>query len=292
MSQNNPKYPIYVISKGRWENTLRYTTRSLEKMNVPYRVVVEPQEADDYAKNVDRKKILILPFSNLGQGSIPARNWVWEHSVAEGHKRHWILDDNMDGFRRINRNGKLKVYNGTPFKVVEDLTERYTNVPMSGMQYSGFMVRRQKRLPLTLNTRIYSCILLSNEMIAHRWRGRYNEDTDLSLRILKDGWCTILVNAFTCEKSATMRMKGGNTDQLYVQNKEFDGRLEMAKSLYKQHPDVVKIDRRWGRWQHVVDYSKFKKNKLIKKKNLKLTGKNNNYGLELVNISPETYRNK
>ena len=61
-------------------------------MGVPYRIVVEPQEFDNYAQYIDPSKILTLPFSNLGQGSIPARNWVWEHSIQEGHQRHWILD--------------------------------------------------------------------------------------------------------------------------------------------------------------------------------------------------------
>ena len=35
----NPKYPIYIVSKGRWES--RLTSKILEKMNVPYKIVVE-----------------------------------------------------------------------------------------------------------------------------------------------------------------------------------------------------------------------------------------------------------
>ena len=75
----NPKYPIYIVSKGRANS--RLTSKSLELMNVPYRIVVEPQEYDDYAAVINPNKILVLPFSNLEQGSIPARNWVWEHSI-------------------------------------------------------------------------------------------------------------------------------------------------------------------------------------------------------------------
>lgn len=82
----NPKYPIYIISKGRWES--RLTVRSLDLINVPYRVVIEPQEYDKYAAVIDPKKLIVTPFSNLGQGSIPVRNFVWEHSINEGHKRH------------------------------------------------------------------------------------------------------------------------------------------------------------------------------------------------------------
>ena len=276
----NPIYPIYIISKGRWES--RMTSRALEKMNVPYRIVIEPQEYEEYAKVIDHKKILVLPFSNLGQGSIPARNWVWEHSISEGHKRHWIMDDNIKAFRRLVNGKRLYVGDGTIFKCTEDFTDRYENVKMSGLNYTFFVVDKNKK-PITLNTRIYSCILLAND-IPHRWRGRYNEDTDLSLRILKDGFCTILFNAFMCDKTATMTMKGGTTDELYKQNREFDGRLEMAKSLCAQHPDVSTIKWKWGRWQHQVDYKPFAKNKLIRKKDIKIPKGVNNYGMEIKKV--------
>ena len=103
----NPKHPIYVISKGRWES--RLTSKSLERMGVPYHIVVEPQEYDEYAKVIDPKKIYTLPFSNLGKGSIPARNWVWDHSISIGAKKHWIIDDNIYDFYRLNYYGEWRV---------------------------------------------------------------------------------------------------------------------------------------------------------------------------------------
>src|SRR5271157_1109261 len=101
----NPNHPVYVISKGRAES--RLTSRALEKIGVQYHIVVEPQERDAYAAVIDASKILVLPLSNLGQGSIPARNWVWDHAVSIGAKRHWILDDNISRFFRLNRNLKV-----------------------------------------------------------------------------------------------------------------------------------------------------------------------------------------
>jgi hypothetical protein len=278
----NPRYPIYVISKGRADT--RLTSKALESMSVPYRIVIEPQEFDKYAAVIDPKKILVLPFSNLGQGSIPARNWCWEHSISEGHERHWIMDDNIHGFFRFNRNLKVPVSDGTVFAAAEDFTDRYLNVPMSGLNYFMFAPRKSGDIkPFTINTRIYSCILLSNK-VTHRWRGRYNEDTDLSLRILKDGYCTILFNAFLAMKATTMTMKGGNTDHLYKQDAKFDGRLEMARSLQRQHPDVTTITWKWGRWQHQVDYSRFKDNKLIRRPDAEVVDTVNNYGMELKKI--------
>lgn len=273
----NPEYPVYIISKGRWES--RLTSKALEKMRVPYHIVIEPQEYDQYAAAIDSSKILVLPFSNLGQGGIPARNWVWEHSISIGAERHWILDDNIAWFGRMHNNRKIRVGTGVVFKVCEDFTKRYSNVALSGIQYEMFTPRKSTFPPILINTRIYSCILINNQ-IPYRWRGRYNEDTDLSLRALKDGWCTVLFQALICKKSATMRMKGGNTDILY----KGDGRLKMALSLQQQHPDVVKVTRKWNRWQHHVDYRPFKGNKLIKVEGLEIPEGINDYGMVLKKV--------
>lgn len=273
----NPQYPVYIISKGRWET--RLTAKSLEKLGMPYSIVVEPQEREEYANVIDADKILVLPFSNLGQGSIPARNWVWEHAIGTGAARHWILDDNIDGFYRLNYNLKTPVADGTIFRVAEEFVERYENVAEAGFNYFMFASRKTKIPPLYLNTRIYSCILLRNDL-PFRWRGRYNEDTDLSLRILKAGHCTVLFNAFLAMKQTTMTMKGGNSDELYKE----DGRLKMAESLVEQHPDVARVSVKWDRYQYHVDYSQFRFNKLRKKVGLEIPPGVNNYGMVLQDL--------
>lgn len=277
----NPEYPIYIVSKGRWDS--RLTSKALEKIGVPYKIVIEPQEYDDYSAVIHPEKILVLPFANLGQGSIPARNWIWEQAITTGKSHHWILDDNIRWFARLNNNFKNIVQSGTIFKAAEDFVNRYENIALAGFQYEMFTPRRETLYPFILNTRIYSCILIKND-IPYRWRGRYNEDTDLSIRVLKDGWCTVLFQAFICKKITTMTMKGGNTESLYKLDGE-DGRLLMAQSLYKQHPDVVQVKRRWNRWQHVVDYRPFKNNRLIKKEGMKIKKGVNNYGMKLVSAS-------
>lgn len=271
----NPEYPVYVISKGRWKSNL--THRVLKRMNVPHKVVVENIEYDSYSENISREQLLKLDFHDLGQGSIPVRNWVWEHSNKNGYKKHWILDDNIEGFNRLNRNMKLVVETGTIFKAAEDFVDRYENVAIAGFNYYSFCKTTDELPPYYLNTRIYSCILIRND-ISYRWRGKYNEDTDLSLRVLKDGWCTILFNAFLAGKVTTMRMEGGNTGDLYRD----EGRKKMAQSLKSQHPDIVKVVHKFGRWQHQVNYSLFKNNKLKKKKGIFVKKGVNNYGMVLT----------
>ncbi len=224
-------------------------------MKCPYRIVVEPQEFDSYAAVIDSKKILVLPFSNLGLGSIPARNWVWEHAKESGAERHWVVDDNIRGFARLHENQKIFVKTPTFFRVMEDWVDRYENIAIAGPHYWMFAPRKTKQWPFKWNRRIYSCILLRNDL-PYRWRGRYNEDTDLSLRVLKDGWCTAIFASFLANKMPTMKMSGGNTAELYQE----DGRLKMAESLVEQHPDCTAVTWKWGRWQHYVDYRRFKWN--------------------------------
>lgn len=276
----NPKYPIYIISKGRWES--RLTSKSLEEMKVPYYIIIEPQEYNEYSAVIDKKKIKILPFSNLGQGSIPVRNWVWEDSIKRGYKRHWVMDDNIDGFYRTNNNQQYKITNGNVFRIIEKFTDRFSNIGLTGLHYRYFFPKRTGKPPFHLNTRIYSCLLVNNSL-PFRWRGKYNEDTDISIRVLKKGLCTILFNIFVCNKITTMIMKGGNTEEIYGNTNK---RREFAESLVKQHPDITKIVWRYNRWHHQVDYSGFRKNKLKWKKGIKNKLKNeiNEYGMKLIEL--------
>jgi len=203
-----PNFPIYIVSKGRASNGL--TTRALHEMGVPHYIVVEENEVDNYESGRCYGEILVLPpiykaeyelcdelgFSK-GTGPGPARNFCIDHSFWKGHKRHWVLDDNIDAFHYLNRNEKFEVRTGATFKAAEDFVCRYSNVPIAGFNYYSFCKKNDKVPPYILNTRIYSCLLIDN-YANYRWRGRYNEDTDLSLRVLKDGLCTIQFNAFLC----------------------------------------------------------------------------------------------
>jgi hypothetical protein len=254
----------------------------MESLKIPYSICVEPKEYHDYAKVIDENKILKLPenFSEHGKGSIPVRNWVWQHAKKSNAKRYWLLDDNIYSFWRLNKNRHIQVASGTIFRVMEDFVDRYSNIAFAGPENLAFVRKDVEKSPFALNTRIYSCtLILSN--LGYRWRGKYNEDTDLMLRALKDGWCTILFKAFTMDKATTMIMKGGNTDTIYNTG---DKRKEFAESLQKQHPDVVRVVWKFNRWHHQVDYSGFKKNKLIRKDSTKIPNRVNNYGMVLKKI--------
>lgn len=288
---HNPQFPIYIPSKGRAES--RLTIKALESMGVPYRVVVEGQEYKDYAKAVDKKNILVLDkqyqrdyetCDDLGltkpAGAGAVRNFAWDHSISEGHKFHWVMDDNIKFFRRYNRNQRIKVTSGVCFKIMEDFVLRYKNVAMAGPNYTFFVTDKgaSERAPFVLNTKVYSCNLIRND-VPFRWRGRLNEDVILSLDMLKAKWCTIQFNVFLQEKAATQTVKGGNTEAFYSK----DGTLPKSQMLVAVHPDCSRVTWRYGRWHHFVDYTKFKReNKLIRVDDYEYSNDTNNYGLELI----------
>jgi len=258
----NPIYPLYIVSKGRWD--VQMTSQALDALGIPHHVIVEADQLDryrahgmpsatylvldpEYQRTYDR----LLPADDPSSpGSGPARNFAWNHSIATyGSKRHWVMDDNIQRFHRFNRNLKTPVVDGTIFRCMESFVDRYANVAMAGPNYFMFAVRKSNDAPpFYLNTRIYSCNLILNDL-PFRWRGRYNEDTILSLDLLKAGWCTILFNAFLQYKMTTQTMKGGNTTELYG-----SGTLAKSQMLVAAHGDVAKHSFRFSRDHHSVDY--------------------------------------
>lgn len=284
-----PRYPIYVPSKGRWQR--RPTIRRLEEMGVPFTVVVEQQEREAYAAVVRGGDVVALdpgyqheydPCVELrpgqSKGSGPARNFIWDHAVAAGAERHWVLDDNITAFYRRHAGERFPVRDGVFFRIMEDFVDRYENVALAAPQYSTFD-RGNPLGPFVMNSRVYSCILVRNDLPL-RWRGRYNEDTDLSLRALKAGWCTVLFYALQANKTATQQMAGGNTDEIYA-----DGTTAKSLMLLRLHPDVVKPSYRWGREHHYVDYRRFRQ-RLVRRPDVQVPD-GDPYGLRLVDRSTE-----
>ncbi len=278
-----PRYPIYVPSKGRVESCL--SAMFLIDDGVPFYLVVEDAERDEYAARYGEEHVLVLPFSDQGS-VIPARNWIKEHATEGGHARHWQLDDNIRFIARRWRAKRIKCDSGPALAVAEDFTDRYTNIAISGLNYWMFVPDRAYQPPFFLNVHVYSCTLIDNA-ISNQWRGRYNEDADMCLQVLADGLCTVLLNAFVAEKATTMLMKGGNTTELYD---ESDGRLKMARSLERRWPGVVTTKRRFRRPQHVIkdSWRKFD-TPLIRRTDVDfdaLAGTVNEYGLTLKQTAP------
>lgn len=308
------KHPIYIVSKGRSDS--RLTSKALDFMQVQHYIVVEPQEVEIYQRSIDEWEkstnlkssatVLELDLTykntyelcdNLGltrsTGPGPARNFAWDHSIKNDHQWHWVMDDNIANFLRLNNNLKIKVGDGTCFRVMEDFCERYTNVLMAGPNYRSFASQNAAMPPYVKNTRIYSCNLIRNDAMwisgdragqPFRWRGRYNEDTIISLDMLTQGFCTVQFNAFLQDKLRTQVLKGGNTAEFYSK----EGTAPKSRMLKEVYPEYTDLVWKFGREHHHVNYLPFKDTPLKRKPGLVIPTGIDNYGMELITISPET----
>jgi len=279
------KYNIFVISKGRWDK--RLTSSWLNKYGIKHYLVIEDCEKEKYEKTTkDDEHVTLLSMSpekdNLGKGSIPVRNFVDDYCRKNKEKKYWLMDDNMNGFYMFHKNCRREIRSPVFLRICEEFSDRYSNLYLSGLQYLSFLPEISRNRGLVLkNTRIYSCMLISiklkDKLDGVLWRGRYNEDTDLSLRLLKKGYPTILHQQFLTNKQTTMSCKGGNTDSIY----QGDGLQRKVDSLIEQHPDVVKQCFKFKKVHHQVDYKPFKDNKLKERKNKQIPKEYNNWGLKI-----------
>jgi hypothetical protein len=289
------------------------TSKALSAMGVRHTIIVEPQEVSAYRAAIAKLGLLaeVLELDmrfkdryelcdDLGlsrsTGPGPARNFAWEHSKSLGHAWHWVMDDNIKAFYRLNNNLKVPTTNPAFWFAMEEFVLRYTNIAMAGPNYFMFASRKSKMPPFVTNTRIYSCNLIRND-VPYRWRGRYNEDTILSLDLLKASWCTVQFNAFLQEKMETQKLKGGNTDEFYhaegtrVGGQKYAAGGTTAKSemLARVHPDVAKVAWRFRRVHHVVDYKPFKGLALKRRDDFESAAAVNNFGMQLIHL-PEPGR--
>lgn len=266
-----PKYPIYIISLNRFQLNRCFTIKTLEKMNVKYRLCVMTREVGDYRKTLDDNSFtncvdIISVDDNFGLGGTPQRNKCWEHSKSLGFSKFWLLDDNIDGYYYFNLMNKVRFENGLVFQSLENLIDNVKEpVGIIGHCYF-FDVRKDKiRPPIQLNTKVYSSMLINTELLDKhniKFLLKYNEDVDLVLQCLKNKLNSISCNIFLCNKLPTLFVKGGNTDTIYDNGKKFQDKLDC---LIEKWGDIVETVKKHKdeRPHHKVDYSKLNKNKVI-----------------------------
>jgi hypothetical protein len=233
------------------------TADNFEIAGLDYFIAVEPQEYEQYCQKLGEKRVLKLPFSNLGVGSFPARNFCWEHAKANGYKYHWLFDDNILNFDKWVDGKRTKWVNiNTALLYVERFVKK-ENIDIGGFEETNFSVKTPKK-PFKINCHVYSAMLIKNDL-PYRWRLKYNEDVDLCLQVLHNGGTTASCVYYLADKVSTSdKMKGGNQDELYKGN-DPKKKLLKAKMLERVWPQYAKTVIRFNRIHHFVDWRVFSK---------------------------------
>lgn len=248
------EYPVYIISKGRYEKT--YTADNFIKSGIRYLIAVEPQEYNLYCNKLGKDSILKLPFSNLGLGSFPARNYCWEHAKQNGYKYHWLFDDNITDWKKWVNGKRVKWEDIDLALRYVEIQAKKDNIDISGFEEPNFVVKPPK-VPFKYNCHVYSAMLIKNNL-PYRWRLKYNEDIDLCLQVLHNKGTTSSCIYYMADKVSTAaKMKGGNQDELY-NNNDKNKKLLKAKMIEMQWPQYAKTVIRFNRIHHFIDWKVFK----------------------------------
>lgn len=292
------KYPIYIISLGRYSDLSfpKGTCMTLEKMKVKYRLCVMTREVENYNNTLKRYNCqycmeIIHISDNKGLGGTPQRNKCWEHARAmyPTLDRHWILDDNIDGYFYFNRLRQTRIDSGVVFRNLEEIVENIQE-PVALISHNYFSEVRSTELrdPFTINGKNFSSILINHRLLDKhgiKWRLKYNEDIDLGLQVLEKGLYTMGYNIFISGKTPTKDNKEGGNKDIYDQYKAegFRKKLDCLKEAWGHMKTLIKetterhVDHRV---HHLIDWNRYfpqrqtKKGHFVKKqKHLALTVK-------------------
>lgn len=257
-------FPVYIPTRGRAQRQM--TANALLELGIKPYLVVEDAEADEYARHNPECHVVVWPKRYLDEyektpeldphpTTGAAHNYAWDHSREAGYSHHWIMDDNIRGFLIKHKGRRAHLGNAKALHWPEEFIQKWKNLAGLSLAMSQFMNGKT----LMLNTRLYCATLYRNDLHEYgiRWRRGLNDDTIVSLDILKTGyWCTAELRAIGILKMGTSRkarLSGGMTD-FYAQG----GFIKKSAELVRLHPEYCRTVVKFNRVHHTVDFSSFK----------------------------------
>ena len=253
------KYTIYIPSKGR--PVRNKTTKLLTNLN--YKIVVEPQDYDEYSKVYSVENLIKLDFNDKGLAHV--RNYITQYSRQRGELYHWQMDDDVDcfKFRKKNSTKNETVNSFLAISIIEHCMTMFTNVAISGIGSSAFAF--SKRYPVQKNRLAYQCMLINNN-IQNEWKMGGVEDWHYTFDVLEKGYCTLAFHYIMTQTSPTMQTTGGSTNIHFAGDKrkllyeEFIKRWP-NRFILKEYPDSVK---RWRLQAIRKFFGDYKQNLILK----------------------------
>jgi hypothetical protein len=258
------KHPIYIPSKGRAHTCT--TPDLLNKDDIPWILVVEPQDFDEYKARFSASEYgmrngkapsLVLAMDENDQGIGYVRNFCKNHSSANGDEYHWQIDDDIKNFfRRIN-DKNIKCNALDVLGPVEDYIKDYVNVGMAGPKHSLFAF--SAKTEIDFNKQICTVSLFNNDTEAS-WREGVVSDIDYSMQVLTEGWCSVMFNRLLYEPPSVSSNSGGNQASGYYGNyhkmckgllsawKDEDGK-DLFKIVEKNGKPRINPNRVWMRFK-------------------------------------------
>jgi hypothetical protein len=229
------RHPIFIPSKGRGEKCI--TANLLIKNNIPFTLVIEPQDEATYRNSYPEAAFLILPRNNCGIAF--SRSFIKNNAKDLGFKYHWQIDDDISKIMQVSNRKIISEDVNHCLSECELFMDAYQNIGAIGLCNAAFGMLKKK--PFQRNQMVYCVQLIRNDIKAN-FRIQ-PEDSDFSLQILASGMCTILVNKFLFAAPSTNSGQVGGLTQSAYRN---DGRAQVVRNFLKTWPHTGKMVRRNG----------------------------------------------
>jgi hypothetical protein len=229
-------YPIYIPTKGRPDKC--HTAQNFQKYQIPFKLVVEPQDLESYREHYS--DFCLVALDRNDQGIAYARNFIKKLSQSNKDAYHWQIDDNIRHIKEQIDGKYVSINPSVGFDKIQTHVEHFTNIGAAGMAHLAFAFSHED--DIEINKQVYSSVLFKNDNDLE-WRSGCIEDTDYSVQLLMEGYCTLLFTRIGIDKVNSLSMSGGNTDSEYAS----EGRLIRAKGLQSNWPGMFNIVHRFGK---------------------------------------------
>lgn len=214
-SLDDQHYPVFVPSRHRAD--IATTPDLLAASGVPYHLVVEPHDADAYVERYGAERVLVMDKND--QGIAYARNWLMDRARAAGMEYVWQLDDDMRRFG-VRRNGKrVMIPARAALAYMELLVDSFDNIGGANVMNGAYAFSYDNKPALSTNGMVY-CVQLLRTNVAPRFRGHLMDDTDYSMQLLTQGYCTLVSRRVVHEQPSTSVQAGGCTDTTHTHRRE------------------------------------------------------------------------
>lgn len=229
-------YPIYVPSIRRSNSEFLLQLKNLKMI---YYIVLAHDQVEEYSKYHTLNNIIVLPKNVYGISKI--RQFILEHADKQNEKKIWMSDDDLKRFFTWSTGGNkevsLKYFLQEAEKEISKLENTNQSMVQVGFKYSTFAIPKSS---YTFNTDIGMIQYLNLERLNKKVKYDIDmitlEDTDFSVRLIKNGFQNVKLNhfIFTAPRSGTGK---GGLDNTYQNQGKQKGILQFQKKF----PDLIKI---------------------------------------------------
>lgn len=227
-------WPIYIPSKGRAKKCS--TAVILANEGIPFKLVVEKDDAPHYQERFGASWVIVLPKSSQGIGY--AREFINTYSRQKKEPFHWQLDDDIRSFEVRTGKRNVKTAAALVLAEAEKRIDGFENIGLVGLRHSVFAWSTKKQI--SFNIPCCSCFLVNNKTPAG-FNTAIIEDIDFTMQVLFAGFCTLVFNRLLFTPEPVGKTEGGNQASGH-----YSKYTELARNTQRAWPNMFKMTQKKG----------------------------------------------